>query len=249
MNRFNAYREKLRELDDWFEFLLQECNLPGPRANIELAQAVAEEGTPDLFDQYLALDAERAPANTPHEYFAFCGILGLGRLLADGELDVLPRLKMAANDERWRIREGVALALQRWGKNDLPSLFSTVENWKSGSLLEKRAAVAAICEPGFLVDPQYAERALELLDSITLSLLEEPDHSRRDFKVLRQGLGYCWSVAVAALPTRGKPLFEHWCASKNPDILWIMKENLGKARMKNMDAAWTQEWQQRLGTK
>ena len=35
-------------------------------------------------------------------------------------------------------------------------------------------------------------------------------------KTLRQGLGYCWSVAVAALPETGKPLMERWLVSPIP---------------------------------
>ena len=55
------------------------------------------------------------------------------------------------------------------------------------------------------------------------------------FKTLRQGLGYCWSVAVAALPEAGKPLMEKWLASADPDIRWIMRENLKKNRLVRMD--------------
>ena len=249
MNRMEAYQEKLRELDDWFEFLLQECNLPGPRANLELAQAVAEEGTPALFDQYLALDAERAPTNTPHEFFAFCGTLGLGRLLAEGNQDALSRLRLAAVDTRWRIREAVVLALQRWGAVDMHSLITKMESWSHGSLLEKRAAVAAVCEPSLLGNLQHAERVLVLLDSITGSMLEEPDRRSQDFKILRKGLGYCWSVGVAAYPIKGKVMLEKWLANRDPDILWIMKENLRKARLQRMDPIWTTEWRVHLNVK
>jgi hypothetical protein len=60
--------------------------------------------------------------------------------------------------------------------------------------------------------------------------------------VLRQGLGYCWSVAVAALPEEGKPLMEKWCADPDPDIRWIMRENLRKNRLVRMDPAWSARW-------
>jgi len=44
MSKVEEYREALRELGDWDPFLLRESGLPGPRGNIELGRAVAEEG-------------------------------------------------------------------------------------------------------------------------------------------------------------------------------------------------------------
>ena len=45
-------------------------------------------------------------------------------------------------------------------------------------------------------------------------------------------------MAVAALPDVGKPLMEKWLGSDDPDIRWIMRENLKKNRLAKMDAAW-----------
>ena len=74
MSRVEHYRDKLRTLDDWDPFLLAESRLPGPRANLELA--VADKGTAEQFGTWRAWDAERAPVGTPHEFLAFCGVLG-----------------------------------------------------------------------------------------------------------------------------------------------------------------------------
>ncbi len=61
---------------------------------------------------------------------------------------------------------------------------------------------------------------------------------RDEFKTLRQGLGYCWSVVVAALPAQGKGTMERWLSSTDKDVRWIMKENLKKKRLVRMDQAW-----------
>jgi hypothetical protein len=58
-------------------------------------------------------------------------------------------------------------------------------------------------------------------------------------------LGYCWSVAVAALPETGKPLMEKWLVSTNKDIQWIMQENLKKNRLSKVDPEWVRKWQTR----
>ena len=97
----DKYRERLRELEDWEPFLLAESGLPGPRGNIELAHAVAEEGNEEIFEFFLGFDSEKAPTNSPHEFLAFCGTLGLGKLLVEGNRDVVRRLRACAGNGKW----------------------------------------------------------------------------------------------------------------------------------------------------
>ncbi|NTU64694.1 MAG: hypothetical protein HGB05_15155, partial [Chloroflexi bacterium] len=186
-----VYRQRLRELAGWDQFLLKESGLPGPRANLELVQAVADEGTLDLFQRYLSYTPYRASTNSPEVFLAVCGVVGLGRLLAGGDLDQLAVLHDCANDPRWRVREAVAMGLQRWGDVDMSALLKAMTAWAKGSLLERRAAAAAVCEPRLLKDPKHAKRVLKLLDTITTSIVRETDRKAEDFKTLRQALGYC----------------------------------------------------------
>ena len=237
-----AYRHTLRTLTDWDKFLLKESGLPGPRGNLELMQAVADEGALDLFQRYLAYTPDRASTNSPEGFLAMCGVVGLGRLLAEGDLDQLVTLRECANDPRWRMREAVAMALQRWGDADMPALLKAMNEWVKGTLLERRAVAAAVCEPRLLRDPKHARRALKLLDTITTSIVRETDRRAEDFKTLRQELGYCWSVAVVASPIDGKPAMEKWLVNPDADVAWIMRENLKKNRLERMDAAWVKEW-------
>ena len=55
MRKVETYRQQLRRLTDWEPFLLKEFGLPGPRGNVELAQAVAEEGNEVLFEHFIFL--------------------------------------------------------------------------------------------------------------------------------------------------------------------------------------------------
>ena len=55
-------------------------------------------------------------------------------------------------------------------------------------------------------------------------------------------MGYCWSVAVAALPAEGKPMLERWLNLPDQDIRWIMKENLKKNRLVRLDVGWVDRW-------
>lgn len=242
MNKIMSYRQALKKIESWPPYLLANSGLPGPRGNIELAQAVAEEGTKELFLDFLEYDYKKAPTNTPEEFLAFCGTLGLGRLLAEGDLSLWAILKNSASDPRWRMREGVAMALQSLGEVDMAMLTDEMKKWSQGNPREQRAAAAALCEPRLLRDPKHAEQVLDILDQITAGLLKPRDYPPEDIMVLKKGLGYCWSVAVAALPEAGKPLMENWLKCKHKDISWIMKENLSKKRLQRMDAEWVERW-------
>lgn len=242
MSKIDDYREKLRAIEDWDAFLLAESGLPGPRGNIELAQAVADEGSLDLFLCYAALSADVAPVNDPHEFLAFCGVVGLGRLVAEGNRQLLPALRLHASDPRWRVREAVAMAMQRFGDADMDALIAEMDTWSRGTPLEQRAAAAAVCEPRLLRQPIHALAALRILDTITAAILPAENRRSEDFLALRKGLGYCWSVAAAALPSTGMEFMEKWLASADKDIQWIMRENLKKDRLARLDPAWVERW-------
>ena len=87
---------------------------------------------------------------------------------------------------------------------------------------------------------------LQLFDEITASIAEAASPKEEAFKVLRQGLAYCWSVAVAASPEAGKSMMEKWLGNPNKDVRWIMKENLKKNRLIKMDAGWVKACNARL---
>jgi hypothetical protein len=271
MSSIETYRAALAALPatDWEPYLLANSNLPGPRGNLELATAVADVGAEAQFRRWASLGPDVAPENTPACFLAFCGAVGLGAVLArsaplplhswgetdalpspevgrgaggEGQGEPLPILHTLASDPRWRIREAVAMALQRWGDADMAGLLAAMTEWATGNPLEQRAAAAALCEPRLLRQPEHASAVLHILDEITASIPQITDRKTVAFKTLRQGLGYCWSVAVAALPETGEPLMEHWLVSPDPDIRWIMRENLKKNRLVQMDAAWVTQW-------
>jgi hypothetical protein len=243
MSKINDYRQALKELDDWVPFLMKNSGLPGPRGNLELAHAVAEEGSKEQFEQFLSFQAEE---NTPEVFLVFCGIIGLGKL-ATNERKLFDRLRGYASDPRWRIREAVATGLQLAGDQDMDLLLSEMQNWSRGNWYEKRAAAATLAEPRLLKQPKRARQVLQILNEITGSMERANGAKDESFKVLRQGMGYCWSVAVAASPEAGKPIMEKWLSSADNDIRWMMKENLKKKRLIKMDADWVKACSMKLG--
>lgn len=207
-------------------YLTAHSDLPGPRGNLELIAAAA-----DVLPRRLALEL----AHEVDEYLRCCGVATLGRLVLDDPTDTGPLglLTARAADPLWRVREAVAMAAQRIGDDDPARLRQLVATWVDDpDPLVVRAGVASICEPRLLRDPVTARAAVVACERATAHLRAVPAADRRDgsVRVLRQGLGYCWSVAVAADPERGLAAFDA-LPLDDPDIAWVSRENRTKKRL------------------
>src|SRR6266705_6119278 len=219
--RTEAYRTALRGLEDWEPYLKKHSGLPGPRANLELVAAVADEADADRLWRLSA---------SQDEFLALCGTAGLGRIALLEPETVMTWLRELASDPRWRVREGVAIALQRLGRESMPRLLAEMKVWSRDEPFVQRAVVAGLCEPALLKNNRDVVEVLATLDQITRGLSLATPSDRRDdgFQVLRQALGYGWSVAAAAAPQNAKPYLEKWLRSTDKDVAWVMKTNLNK---------------------
>lgn len=217
---------------EWNNYLDAHSGLPGPRANLELLGVVGDTAPAD----YL-----RACAADADEYRAAVGAAGLGRLVVEGDLSEVGTLRALAADERWRVREGVAMALQRIGDADPGLLRRISDEWADDSPLVLRAAIAGVCEPRLLRTNVDAAHAVRLVDHATRVLAGLPAARRRDtdVRVLRHGLGYCWSIAVVAYPGPGFAALERWAENPDDDVRWVLRQNLRKARLARADATAT----------
>ncbi|MFX0062755.1 MAG: hypothetical protein ACFFC7_11295 [Candidatus Hermodarchaeota archaeon] len=228
-----------------FSYLTSNSNLPGRRANIELAQAFAEvcetysaeefESIETLILGLIELTPDEAPVDSPKEFLSFCGILGLGVL---GSIhpsffnESLFHLHRLAEDPRWRIREAVAMATQRLIKERGEKVLQELDTWiAKGNWLRMRAVAAGVAEPTLLNDKLLADWALELHKKIFYRVHASTDRRSEAFKTLRQGLSYTLSVIVSALPTEGFEYIYELIDMQDEDILRIIKQNLKKNRL------------------
>jgi hypothetical protein len=225
VSRTEDYRVALRKLKDWEPYLKKHSGLPGPRANLELLAAVVEEADADRLWRMSA---------SADEYLATVGTAGLGRVALMEPETVMTWLRELASDPRWRVREGVAMALQRLGRESMPKLLAEMKVWAQDDAFIERAVVAGLCEPALLKSNEDAVEVLAILDHITRSFAATNDRRHEGFRVLRQALGYGWSVAAAAAPQNAKPYLEKWLGSTDKDVAWVMQSNLGKARMSEL---------------
>ncbi|HEY0247741.1 MAG TPA: HEAT repeat domain-containing protein [Gryllotalpicola sp.] len=213
------------------QYLDDNSGLPGPRANLTLVDAFADVAPEEIVWQL---------SGSPDEFRRLCAAAALGRLYLErpGDEQVIARLTELAADDSWRVREGVAMALQRVGDDDPALMLGLVDGFLAGTARVVRAAIAGICEPRLLRRPEMAQAALDACARATDHLCAVPFDQRRreDVRTLRQALGYCWSVAVAADPEHG---LERWTelearAESDADVTWIVNENRSKARLQRL---------------
>lgn len=213
------------------QYLDENSGLPGPRANLTLVEAFADVAPEEIIWQL---------TGSPDEFRRLCAAAALGRLQLERPDDegVLQRMAELASDDSWRVREGVAMALQRVGDGSPALLLKLVDGFLAGPPRVVRAAIAGICEPRLLRDQSLAEAALDACLRATERLHAVPFEQRRrdDARTLRQALGYCWSVAIAARPGRGLELWRalEAQAGSDADVAWIVGENRSKARLKRL---------------
>jgi hypothetical protein len=226
---------------------MENSHLPGPRGNLELAHSFAEsisgmhidEWQWDFLMEMAGTTAAAAPVNTPGEFLPFCALLAMGAMYGNGlprprRRAALAALIAASSDARWRVREGVAMGLQLIGERDLPALRTIVTDLlPTASYLEMRAIAAGLAHPPILGDAEFALFCVDTARTILAALSRAEPKARKTeaFKILRQGMGYSVSVFAAHSPVEGFTLMRKSAAVRDPDISWIIRENLKKKRL------------------
>lgn len=228
-------------------YLLEHSRLPGPRANLELANDVAyllasaSDKYPDkvfaIVQTFSNGDRKSIVVNTPAEFVMLCGIVSAGACAAvreDWREKTIEMLNHYACNPSWRVREAVATAFQHLLTADPQTTLSYLSTLAtSEDFLQQRASVAAVAEPRLLYDAETAETALQLQRTVVERIANVPASERKqgDFIILRRALGYTLSVIVAALPEKGFAFMRECALLSDADIIWVLRENLKKKRL------------------
>ena len=219
--------------------LLKNSGLPGPRGNLELLYSFSKKVTPAEVKECFSYYRDDL-TNSPEEFVVMCGIVGYC-ILNNGQIQkTLEKVRKYASHTSWRIREAVAIGIQEMAGDNLGEIVQMLKNWTGGNDLEKRAVVAALCEPKLLKDKTIVKKVIEMLGKVTEEFNDSTGKLTENQKSLRKSLGYGWSVVIVSLPNEGKKAFEKIAESGNAHIRWIVKENLRKNRLKVMDELWVE---------
>lgn len=229
------------------EVLLAGSGLPGARLNLRLvwsfAGAVGElivrpdppvPALESLLDGWAALPDSDAPGTSPAVILPCAAVASYGEAGAvrtDWFDDEITKLRTAACDSRWRVREVVAQALQRMLEANWDRTAAALLDWASiGEALVVRAAAAAVAEPRLLREPAKARCALDVQQRAVARYGELPENAER--RTLAQALGFTLSVAAAA--TGDFHLLDELAASPDAGLRRIAAENTKKARLKGL---------------
>ncbi|MBN2898372.1 MAG: hypothetical protein JXO44_06340 [Clostridia bacterium] len=224
------------------EYLKDHSNLPSKRGNLELLYEFAHQST--MAEVMACLESITDDLeNSPEEFVAMCGILGFCVQKKSDVVEALLRVEAYSEHSSWRIREAVAMGIQELMGGNFKSVLEVMEVWSGGSALKQRAIVAGLCEPCVLNEEVIVQATFKHLKTFTLSFKGWENRIDDDQKILRQALGYAWSVAVVASPAFGKAEFENLIREPNKHVQWIVKNNLKKKRLEKMDLEWTQKMQ------
>jgi hypothetical protein len=230
------------------EFYLRENGrLPGARVNLELANDVAyllaavvsqrRDAVKALISYFFASERKGSASNASAEFVTLCGIIASGAcaaIEADWRADTFALLYDYADSSRLRMRAGVATAYQHLLNADPEETGrQLISLAREGSYFQQCVAIVTMDEPPLLYMPRVLATALQLPRIVLEHVLSAPQEARKrkDFYALRQALGYMLSVITVVAPEQGFALMRECATWNDPDITWILRENLKKKRL------------------
>lgn len=226
--------------DALYKHLGLASGLPGPRANLTIANAFASDAAArgkavdKLLFAMVALEPDANPGATAREFLPLCGVLALGaRAAADPSLRqrVVGVLHDAAEDPRFRVRDAVPVALARIGEKGSAELLDALASWTNG--YHQAAAVVLALAEGSWVQPRDLDAAIARLDESWTLAKDAPRAATRwpGWKALVEAL----AKAPAALATRfGVPIFDRlaaWSDTKIPELKDAIEQNLTSKKL------------------
>lgn len=224
-----------------YDLLTRVSGLPGPRPNLGVALAFANECATRgaladaLVSEMASLDADRTPGDTELEILPMCGVLALGARGATDDRALrrsLSKLHDLADDLRFRVREAVPMALARIGEARGDALVPELAPWMDG-FFHATAVLLALGMPDFfnkLHDPGPVVQRLE--DAFTLAK-DAPRAAARypGYKALLEAL----STVPNALALRfGVPVFDalvRFSTVKDPPLRATIEKSVAGARL------------------
>ena len=221
--------------------LARVSGLPGPRANMGVLEAFADEcaargeRADALLISLAKLDADHAPGATPLEFLPMCGVAAIGARAADDPKardQLLAILHECADDLRFRVREAVPIALARVGATAGDALVPALEEWTNG-FFHAAAVLRALADPAFVTKLGKLEPVVARLDEAFALAESAPRSTQRypGYKALLDAL----AIAPAVLAGRfGVPIFDQlvrWSSVKEPALRDAIEKNLGGSRL------------------
>lgn len=232
---------------DLFRQLELQSGLPGPRMNLNLALAFAQEcvalgaKVDGVANQMAQLPPDEARGASGKEFLSVCGVLGVtARAAASNDRAMRDRalvlLEEKAEDPRFRVRDAVPVGLAMLGAKMKGELAERLPGWMD-RYFQAAAVLRALGEPSWLetFPVSDAARPLELLHAAFDLAHDAPRSAFRypGHKALVEALG---TVPKAVARRFGSQMFEkygEWAkAVKIPELRDAILANVDDPQMK-----------------
>ena len=228
-------------------YLRQNGPLSAARLNLELANDVAyllaasvsqrREPVDSLISYFFTSERKDGASNASTEFLTLCAIIASGACAAlepDWRANTFAMLRIYADSPRLRIRGAVAIAYRHLLTADPEEAGQQLISLAyDGSYFQQCVTVVTMEEQHLLYNPSVLDIALQGVRTVLEHVQSAPVsvRKRKDFYALRQALGYMLSVVTVIAPSQGFALMRECATWNDPDITWILRENLKKKRL------------------
>lgn len=231
-------------------FLTARSGLPGAHADLDLANAFAENvaaraKSPSADDwwtlcrDFALMPASRAPTNDPAEFLCICGTLAASAMACiDGDhlSECLAILRRQALDPRWRLRDATVVGLLRlllvWRTETLSSL----HDWTGqGNPLHLRAAVKVLSEPAVLGSAEVVESAVRVHELAIDRLMRTKRPLSPAWRTLRLALGTSIGALVLVRPDAAVAMLATLSMAQDADAKRIVDQNLEGPHLRRLE--------------
>jgi hypothetical protein len=167
-------------------FLRLHSGLPGPRANLILAHAFGEALMGDtslkaMCDRWLRTPGDDAPGGTDLEFLPLCAVYAYaawGARYPKQRKEAFRRLRDAADDLRFRVRDAVSQGLATIGAAAPEETLAELSGWTDGFLYAANM-LEALGETRFLDATHDAEAVAALIDAAFELAIQAPRSAER----------------------------------------------------------------------
>lgn len=235
-----------KKTDRLFKLLGLASGLPGPRANMTLANAfaadVAAHGKKGdaLAFAMATLHPDVAPGATEHEFLPVCGVLAVGARAAKDEplrKRALALLHDAAEDPRFRVRDAVPIALAKIGAEMGDDLAEQLRSWMDG-YFQAAAVLRALEDRELLSATKRHQVVVERLHDAFALACNAPRSAARypGFKAMMEALGSAPAGVSMKFPQQVLELLATWAEIQIPEMREVVRQNLRDKRMQRLGA-------------
>jgi hypothetical protein len=240
---------KRRDEEKLTGFLVENSNLPGPRANLMLAMELGKLVS-NSWDGHSEFLKKCINAWTKDEYLRTCRNITLGYIMAEHpeEDEWIARILYEDNfSEGWRPREAVTIGLCRALERRPDDTLALLEKWnKKGDLTVLRNTLVALADPHNLKENEKIRDSLRLYTILAMDAIKnEKETKSKGYDILKKSLGFTVSVAAVEDP-KMMQLLDTWVDSDTRPWKNILRSNLKKSRLIKKYPEWTMSLQGRL---